>query len=75
MKKTSFAVKLDNSLQKKLKAFCDERGLKQGPFVEKALRERMERDELADELLDLYTLSPSESKAISIKDYLKRRKR
>lgn len=74
MGKTSFAVKLDKALQKDVKEFCDERGLKQGAFVEKALREQMERNELAEDILDLYTLGSSEPKAINLDDYLKRRK-
>jgi len=71
MGKTSFAVKLDEDFQKKVKEYCEERGLKQGAFVEKALREQMERDEIAEDLLDLYSLRSSEPNAISIDDYLK----
>lgn len=74
MGKTSFAVKLDDELQDELKEFCHERGFKQGAFVEKALREQMEREELAEDLLDLYTLRPTEQHAILFEDYLKERK-
>lgn len=71
MGKASFAVKLDEEFQKEVKQFCEERGLKQGSFVEKALREQMERDEIAEDLLDLYSLRSSEANSISIEDYLK----
>lgn len=74
MGRTSFAVKLDENFQKELKEFCEERGLKQGPFVERALREQMERDCLAEDLLDLYTFRSTESNAVSLDDYLKGRK-
>lgn len=74
MGKTAFAVKLDENFQKEVKDFCEERGLKQGSFVEKALREQMEREEIAEDLLDFYTLRQTESTAVSLEDYLKRRK-
>jgi len=34
----SFAVKLSEDTRKRVKAFCDERGLKIGYFVEQALK-------------------------------------
>lgn len=74
MSKTSFALKLDDDFQKELKDFCEKRGLKQGPFVEKAVKEQMEREEMAEDLLDLYTLRPTEHIAISLDEYLRKRK-
>jgi len=75
MAKTSFAVKLDAKFQREVKEFCEFHGLKQGSFVEKALREQMQREELAEDLLDLYTLRASEPSAISLDDYKKRHKK
>ena len=37
--KSSYAVKLSPEVKKRLKEFCREHGLKQGYFVEKAIKE------------------------------------
>lgn len=74
MGKTSFAVKLDSDFQQELKEFCESHGFKQSSFVERALREQMERDALAEDLLDFYMLRPTEGHASSLDDYLQRRK-
>ncbi len=74
MSKTTLAVKVDYKIANKVKTFCRERGIKYGFFVEKALEERIEREELKEDLLDLKTLSSLEKEAISIEDYLKKRR-
>ncbi len=74
MPRTTFAVKLDVKLQKTVKEFCEIHGFKQGSFIEKAIREQIDREELAHDLLDLYTLRSTETLAISLDDYLKGRK-
>lgn len=74
MGKTAFAVKLDEDLQEELKTFCDIKGLKQNAFVEKAVREQMRREELAEDLLDFYTLRTTEPHAASFDTYLKQRR-
>ncbi len=73
MARAAFAVKMDEDLQKEVRDFCEAHGLKQGAFFEKALREQMERDELAEDLLDLYTLRATEPHAVPFETYLKRR--
>lgn len=73
MNKISYAVKVDPHLIKKIKEFCIGHGIKQGFFVEKALREQLSREELAEDLLDFKILRPQESSAISFEDYLKKR--
>jgi hypothetical protein len=75
MAKTAFAVKMNEDLQSELREFCEAHGLKQGAFVEKALHEQMEREELAQDLLDLYTLRPMESAAVDFNTYLKTRRK
>jgi len=75
MAKTAFAVKMDEDFQSELKEFCEAHGFKQGAFVEKALHEQMEREELAQDLLDLYTLRPMESVAVDFNTYLKTRRK
>jgi hypothetical protein len=74
MSKTTLAVKVEYKIANKVKTFCRERGIKYGFFVEKALEESLEREELKEDLLDLKTLRSLESEAISIEDYLKKRR-
>jgi predicted transcriptional regulator len=69
----SFAVKLSEEVRKRLKDFCDERGLKVGAFVEKALKETMEREEMLDDAKEFALLRHEEPHAIDYKDYLKER--
>jgi len=71
--KMSYAVKIDPNLASRIKAFCVVHGLKQGFFVEKALREQLAREELAEDLLDLKSLRSQEDSAIDFKEYLKKR--
>ena len=74
MSKTTLAVKVDYKVADKVKKFCRERGIKYGFFVEKALEERLEREELKEDMLDMKTLQSLEKDAISIEDYLKKRR-
>jgi hypothetical protein len=74
MPKTTLAVKINYQVADKVKKFCRERGIKYGFFVEKALEERLEREELKEDLLDLKTLRSSEKEAIPFEDYLKKRR-
>jgi hypothetical protein len=73
MPKTTLAVKINYQVADKVKKFCRERGIKYGFFVEKALEERLEREELKEDLLDLKTLRASEKEATPFEDYLKKR--
>ena len=70
----SFAVKLSEDVRKKLKKFCDERGLKIGAFVEKALKEQMEREEMADDAKEFALLRHEESHARNFEEYLRERR-
>lgn len=74
MSKTTLAVKVDYKIANKVKTFCKERGIKYGFFVEKALEERLEREELKEDLLDLKTLRSLEKEAVSIEDYINKRR-
>jgi len=73
MDKMSYAVKVNPCLVKKVKEYCVHHGMKQGFFVEKALKEQLEREEFKDDLLDLKNLQSQESNAISFESYLKKR--
>jgi len=73
MDKMSYAVKVNPCLVKKVKEYCVHHGMKQGFFVEKALKEQLEREEFKDDLLDLKNLQSQEANAISFESYLKKR--
>ena len=68
------AVKVDYKIASRVKKFCKERGIKYGFFVEKALEERLDREELKEDLLDLKTLRNLEKEAISLEEYLQKRR-
>ena len=74
MPKTTLAVKVNYKIANQVKKFCKERGIKYGFFVEKALEERLEREELKEDLLDLKTLRSLEKEAISLERYLEKRR-
>ena len=74
MKKTTLAVKVNYSIASRVKKFCRERGIKYGFFVEKALEERLDREELKEDLLDLKTLRGAEKEAVFFEEYLAKRR-
>lgn len=69
MKKSNYAVKLHEQLVVRLKNFCEEKGYKQGAFVEKALAEQMEREELKEDIFDLVSLRSQEPLARPFRAY------
>lgn len=73
MNKVSYAIKIDPHIVNRIKRFCLEHGIKQGFFVEKALREQLTREELTEDLLDFKSLRSQEDTAISFEEYLKKR--
>jgi hypothetical protein len=73
MNKVSYAVKIEPSLADKVKKFCLEHGIKQGYFVEKALKEQLAKEELLEDLLDIKSLKSQEKDAISFEEYLSKR--
>ncbi|MFO7732289.1 MAG: hypothetical protein R6X21_01415 [Candidatus Aminicenantes bacterium] len=72
--KTVLAVKIDPAVAERAKRFCRERGVKYGFFVEKAILEQLDREELKEDLLDMKTLRALESQAVSLDGYLKNRR-
>ena len=73
MNKISYAVKVDPRIINKVKEYCIGHGLKQGFFVEKALSEKLEKEELKEDLLDFKNLDSQKANAINFKAYLKKR--
>jgi len=74
MPKSAYAFKLDKDLLEEVKAFCEDKGYKQSAFVEKALKEKMDQDELKDDIFDLISLRSQEKMARPLKEYHKSRK-
>jgi len=72
--KTTLAVKMDYAVAERFKRFCRERGVKYGFFVEKAVVEQMAREEMKEDLLDLKTLRDAEPQAVSLEEYLSKRR-
>lgn len=75
MSKISYAIKIESGIVSRIKKFCLEHGIKQGFFVEKALREQLTREELTEDLLDFKNLRSQEEGAISFEEYLEKRAR
>lgn len=73
MNKISYAVKVNPNLISKVREYCAGHGVKQGFFVEKALREQLEKEELKEDLVDLKNLRSQETNAVSFEEYLKKR--
>ncbi len=73
MGKTTFAIKIDEEIVKNFKTFCKEHGIKYSFFVEEAIKEKLEEEELKDDLLDLKTLRKEEKIAIPFEEYLRSR--
>jgi len=73
-KKTTLAVKVDYAVAEQVKSFCRERGVKYGFFVEKALLEQLNREELKEDLVDMKDLKTLETQAVLLDDYLKKRR-
>lgn len=73
MEKTTFAMKISKVVCKDFKAFCKEHGIKYSFFIEQAIREKLEEEELREDILDFKTLRKEEASAIPFEKYLKRR--
>ena len=73
--KSVLSIKIEKSLIQRIKEFCQDHGLKQGFFVEKALAAQLEKEEIAEDIIELKELRHEEKTAISFGDYLKKKKR
>jgi predicted transcriptional regulator len=72
--KTTLAVKVNDAVAERVKRFCRERGVKYGFFVERAIVESLDREEIKEDLVDLKDLRALESQAVPLDDYLKKRR-
>jgi len=73
MPKKTIAVKMDSRVAERVKRYCARRGIKQGFFVEKALLEQLEREEMTEDLLDFKKHRADEGLAMSFEEYLRMR--
>lgn len=71
MQKSTFAIKLSPSILKSVKEFCKRHGIKYSFFVEKALEEKIEREEFKEDLLDLKQFRTKEKDAVPFEEYLR----
>jgi len=72
--KALLAVKVDYGVVEQVRHFCRERGIKYGFFVEKAVLELMAREQLKEDVLDLKDLRALENQAVSLDDYVQKRR-
>lgn len=72
--KANYALKIDSKLRDRVREFCESRGIKQGFFVERALQQYLEHEELLEDAKDLKRLKPEEALAIDLSAYLARRR-
>ena len=70
----SFAIKTSESTVIRLKSYCKEHGIKLGFFVEKAILDEIEQEEMLEDSKDIIRLRHEESAAIPVEDYFERRK-
>lgn len=73
MEKTTFAMKISEEVLKDFKNFCKEHGIKYSFFIEEAIKEKLEEEELKEDILDFKTLRKEEKSAIPFEKYLRRR--
>jgi len=73
--KSVLSIKIEKSLIQRIKEFCQDHGLKQGFFVEKALAAQLEKEEMVQDIIELKELRHEEKSAVSFDDYLKKRKK
>jgi hypothetical protein len=72
-KNVSFALKIPEPTIKKVKEFCKEHGTKIGFFIDSAITEKIEREELFEDSRDILKLRYEEDSAIPLEKYLEKR--
>jgi hypothetical protein len=72
--KSVLSIKIEKSLIQQIKEFCQAHGLKQGFFVEKALKSQLDREKMVEDIVELKELRAQEKLAVPFDEYLKKRK-
>ena len=57
--KSILSIKIEKSLIQRIKKFCQNHGLKQGFFVEKALETQLEEEEMVRDIMALLHNAPA----------------
>lgn len=57
-------MKMKKELHKELKEYCEEKGLMLGAYMERAVLEKLERDELAEDLADYGAFKNDKNKVV-----------
>jgi len=73
MSKSTFSIKINEPILEKFKAFCNTHGIKYSFFVEEAIKEKLEEEEMREDLLDFKALRSEEKQSISFEKYLRGR--
>jgi hypothetical protein len=71
--KSVLSIKIEKTLIQRIKEFCRLHGLKQGFFVEKAIKEQLYKEELIEDIAEIKQLRSQEKSAVSFDEYLKKR--
>jgi len=69
----TMAIKLNQEVANKFKKFCKDRGIKYSFFIEEAIKQKLEVEELKEDLIDLKSLAKQEGQAIPLEEYLRKR--
>jgi 5'-deoxynucleotidase YfbR-like HD superfamily hydrolase len=64
MSKVTVTMKMEKDLHKELKDFCGEKGYLIGTYVEKAVLEKLEKDELAEDISDYLSYKNDKNKVM-----------
>jgi hypothetical protein len=72
-KEVPYALKVSEEVRARLKAFCESRGILQAHFVEQALIERLDREEMLEDALEIKRWKHEEPHKIDFEIYLKER--
>lgn len=72
-KKVPYAFKISEETKARLKAFCESRGILQAHFVEQAVIERLDREELLEDALEFKRWKYEEAHRKDFEVFLKER--
>lgn len=72
-KKVPYALKISADTRQRLKVFCENRGILQAHFVEQAVLERLDREELLEDALEFKRWKHEEPHKTSFETYLEER--
>lgn len=73
MSKITVTMKMEKELHKGLKNYCDEKGYMIGSFVERAVAEKLEKEELAEDLAAIAEFGRDKDKVMVDEKTMKKR--